>query len=71
MQQKSDPYFLTTVSIPSGGHFSEVTRLKLAVFDVRDRDKEEVLYSVLFCIMFNNVIQSLIFSRFILNRSVY
>jgi hypothetical protein len=31
------------VSIPSGGNFSEVTRLKLAVFDVRDRDKEEVL----------------------------
>ena len=53
MQQKSDPYFLTTVSIPSGGHFSEVTRLKLAVFDVRDRDKEEVLNNVLLSIALN------------------
>ncbi|CAB3997110.1 type I inositol 3,4-bisphosphate 4-phosphatase-like, partial [Paramuricea clavata] len=44
IEQKSDPYFLTTVSIPSGGNFSEVTRLKLAVFDVRDRDKEEMTH---------------------------
>ena len=40
-QQSSDPYFLTTVVFPEGC-VNELTRLKLAVFDVRDREKEEV-----------------------------
>ncbi|XP_028419029.1 uncharacterized protein LOC114544647 [Dendronephthya gigantea] len=44
IEQKRHPYFLTTISIPSGGNYSEVTRLKLAVFDVRDRDKEEMTH---------------------------
>lgn len=44
IEQNSDPYFLTTVVLPSDGKFSEVTRLKLAVFDVRDRDKEEMTH---------------------------
>lgn len=41
-QQSCDPYFLTTVVFPEGS-VNELTRLKLAVFDVRDREKEEVL----------------------------
>lgn len=41
LQQKIDPYFLTTVVFPEGT-VNEMTRLKLAVFDVRDREKEEV-----------------------------
>ena len=40
-QQSCDPYFLTTVVFPEGS-VNEMTRLKLAVFDVRDREKEEV-----------------------------
>ncbi|XP_032219862.1 inositol polyphosphate-4-phosphatase type I A isoform X2 [Nematostella vectensis] len=43
IEQKSDPYFLTTVVFPSNGTIQDVTRLKLAVFDVRDRDKEEMI----------------------------
>ena len=43
LQQSRDPYFLTTVVFPDGA-VNELTRLKLAVFDVRDREKEEVLY---------------------------
>ena len=41
LQQKIDPYFLTTVVFPEGT-VNEMTRLKLAVFDVRDRENEEV-----------------------------
>lgn len=41
-QKKSDPYFLTTVVFPSDGTIGEMTRLKLALFDVRNREKEEV-----------------------------
>lgn len=41
LQQSCDPYFLTTVVFPEGA-VNELTRLKLAVFDVRDREKEEV-----------------------------
>ena len=44
-QQSCDPYFLTTVVFPEGS-VNEMTRLKLAVFDVRDREKEEVLVRI-------------------------
>ena len=40
-QENCDPYFLTTVVFPEGA-VNDMTRLKLAVFDVRDREKEEV-----------------------------
>ena len=40
-QENCDPYFLTTVVFPEGA-VNDTTRLKLAVFDVRDREKEEV-----------------------------
>ncbi|XP_031573826.1 inositol polyphosphate-4-phosphatase type I A-like [Actinia tenebrosa] len=42
IEQKQDPFFLTTVVFPSNGTIQDVTRLKLAVFDVRDREKEEM-----------------------------
>lgn len=45
LQQSCDPYFLTTVVFPDGA-VSELTRLKLAVFDVRDREKEEVCWKL-------------------------
>ncbi|XP_067039372.1 inositol polyphosphate-4-phosphatase type I A-like [Acropora muricata] len=41
IEQSCDPYFLTTVVFPEGS-VNELTRLKLAVFDVRDREKEEM-----------------------------
>ncbi|KAK3724923.1 hypothetical protein QZH41_005682 [Actinostola sp. cb2023] len=41
-EQRLDPYFLTTVVFPSNGTIQDVTRLKLAVFDVSDREKEEM-----------------------------
>ncbi|XP_078369401.1 inositol polyphosphate-4-phosphatase type I A-like [Oculina patagonica] len=41
IEQSCDPYFLTTVVFPEGA-VNELTRLKLAVFDVRDREKEEM-----------------------------
>jgi len=44
-QQSCDPYFLTTVVFPDGA-MNELTRLKLAVFDVRDREKEEVFWKL-------------------------
>ncbi|XP_046853949.1 type II inositol 3,4-bisphosphate 4-phosphatase-like [Xenia sp. Carnegie-2017] len=44
IEKTTDPCFLTTVSVPSGPNFSEVTRLKFAVFDVRDRVKEEMTH---------------------------
>lgn len=41
IEESCDPYFLTTVVFPEGS-VNELTRLKLAVFDVRDREKEEM-----------------------------